>query len=294
MDKKILILQIETRTDKVLNLLLNENKNICKNNNIEYLFFKNCYNNAPPYWDKIFEIKKIMDTRNDIDYIYWLDSDAFLLNYNNNNFQKFLHENDKYSILITNDMPPWTAKFNAGAFIIKNNNIGKEVINKWISYYNPNKWKYDNNVKKWTTQSQWAGDDYEQGSFIKNILEDKNYSEHIKVFPYNILNNNSCIENTENTISVHLAGDHKQNEDTLSKCKNKLLYKDELNNDTLNNTNSIDSFRNFNEIDHSNINYFDNINYVLLFRILLIILIVILLITLSNVLSKKKIFTNKK
>ena len=45
---------------------MNKNKNACSDNNIEYLCKTKC-NNVPPYWDKVFEIKNIMDTRNDID-----------------------------------------------------------------------------------------------------------------------------------------------------------------------------------------------------------------------------------
>lgn len=221
MNKKILVLQIENRNDEFLNLLINENKNICNNNNIEYIFKLTGNNNVPPYWDKVFEIKKIMDSRNDIEYIYWLDSDAFLINFDINKINSFLHTNDKYSILIAEDMPPWTSKFNAGAFIIKNNVKGKEIINEWLSYYNSKNWNYDAENNKWKTDSEWAGKDYEQGSFVINILNNAKYVNDIKKYSYEILNNNSCTDNIENTISVHLA-DYKKNKEIKQQCLKKI------------------------------------------------------------------------
>ena len=83
MNSKILVLQIEDRSDNFLNKLLNENKEICKANGIEYIFMNNTSSTISPYWRKVFEINNIMkkEEYKTIDYIMWLDSDAFLFQF---------------------------------------------------------------------------------------------------------------------------------------------------------------------------------------------------------------------
>ena len=80
MNSKILVLQIEDRSDNFLNKLLYENKQICKENEMEYIFINNGSDKIPPYWRKVFEINNIIndDKNKNLDYIMWLDSDAFL------------------------------------------------------------------------------------------------------------------------------------------------------------------------------------------------------------------------
>ena len=237
---QILVLQCENRNDDFLNILMNENKQICKVNNIKYLYIKECNNNKPYYWDKIFEIQKIMNTMNNIEYIYWLDSDVVLLNFNKSKLINLLNTYNTFTMLITPDQPKWNSVFNAGAFIIKNNDKGKEIVNEWATYYNPNVWTYNSGNKTWTTNSVWAGVDYEKGSFIKNILNNEKYKDHIKTISYKILNNNTCIinddiinDNIDNTISYHFAGDDKYNITIQNQVKAKIKYN--LTNTKLNN-----------------------------------------------------------
>ena len=87
---KLLVLQIEDIDDKFLNKLMKSNKNICQNNDIQYVFYKKSNQNVPPYWAKVYEIKKIMDQGIDVDYILWVDSDAFFINFNKERILSFL------------------------------------------------------------------------------------------------------------------------------------------------------------------------------------------------------------
>src|SRR5690606_28431213 len=59
---------------------------------------------------------------------------------------------------------------------------------------------------KWTTNELWAGEAYEQGSFIKYLLPFYTSTNSIKIMKYYILNNNDCKHLHPDTISVHLAG----------------------------------------------------------------------------------------
>ena len=149
---RILILQIEDRNDEKLQIFMEQNKLICNKYNMEYLSLKKSRATVPPYWGKIFEINDIMHNDPTLDYIMWLDSDAFFINYDHDKFYNFINKYSEYSMIITNDMPPWEKNdFNAGSFIIKNDKIGRDIINEWITYYNSNNWTYENMV--WKTES---------------------------------------------------------------------------------------------------------------------------------------------
>jgi hypothetical protein len=213
----ILVLQIEDRDYEFLNILMNQNKQICSENNINYINLKKSSYNVPPYWGKVFEIYKIMIKRPELAYIIWLDSDAVFYNFNQNKLINLLNDNIDYSFIMSKDMPPWEyGEFNAGSFIVKNDNFGLDIIKYWMKLYNPDKWIYFNN--EWLTESNWANEDYEQGSFIKYIYKNKNYAQHIKQLPFYILNNNNCSDNNPNIVVSHLAGYHKENEVTKNNC----------------------------------------------------------------------------
>lgn len=222
----ILVLQIEDRSDdNFLNENMQLNNKICQENSIQYKFLYKSQDNVPPYWGKVFEIDKIITDKSNsnIDYIFWIDSDAFFLNFNKNKLIDFLNKYSEYSMIITKDPPPWKMNFNAGSFIVKNDSYSLEIFSYWKSLYNENNWWIEDN--KWKTNKPYAGDDYEQGAFASNILTNNQYSTHIKVVPYYILNNTSCTENTDETIITHLAGKHKNDIATVANCKNVLYNK---------------------------------------------------------------------
>jgi hypothetical protein len=217
----IVVLQIEDRSDNnFLNENMQLNKEICNENNIQYKFLYKSQDNVPPYWGKVFEIDRILTNNTNVDYIFWIDSDAFFLHFNKNKLIGFLDKNSGYSMIITKDPPPWKMNFNAGVFIVKNDSYSREIFSYWKSLYNPNNWWIEDN--KWKTDKPYAGNDYEQGAFATKILTNNKYSTHIKTVPYYILNNNSCTENTNETIVTHLAGRIKDPL-KIATCKN-VLY----------------------------------------------------------------------
>jgi hypothetical protein len=212
----LLVLQMEDRNATNLLSFMNENKRICSENGIEYVFMKTSSFNVPPYWGKVFELNKLMKDNPNVEFFMWLDSDAFFIHFTEKKLNSFLDEYGYYSMIISKDMPPWGGVFNAGSFIVKNNEYGLSIMKEWIANYDPTKWVYANS--KWSTNSVWAGVDYEQGSFIKNILNNPKYNKHIIQLPYYFLNNNGCTTNTEETITAHLAAEHKKNYTTVRKC----------------------------------------------------------------------------
>lgn len=225
--KSVLLLQIENRKNELLKTLMNENAENCKKNNMKYVFLEYSSFHVPPYWAKIFEMYKYLKMYTDINYFVWLDSDAFFVHFDNQRFQDFLKTYDYYSIITSRNMPPWNISwnkkfFNAGSFIVKNDIHSHYIMKEWITKYNPNKWQYIDS--KWETDSEWSGVDYEQGSFVKYILNDSLYNKRIANLPYYFLNNNNCENNINDTIVVHLAGYHKTIDITLQNCLKTLQY----------------------------------------------------------------------
>jgi hypothetical protein len=219
----ILVLQIEDRMNNdLIQKLMKDNKTKCEKNGIQYHFQPTSTDDVPPYWGKIFEIDKLLSDRGDVDYIYWMDSDAFFIHVNKEILEKVIDENSDYSMIVSKDMPPWSGEFNAGSFIVKNDEKGREIIRAWKSLYKASDWTKESE-KSWKTESTWGGDAYEQGSFVNNIINSDAYSRYIKVLPYYVLNNNNCVNKAEETVVAHLAGEHKENEETISHCKKNMI-----------------------------------------------------------------------
>ena len=224
LNNSILILQIENRNDKLLKKFMNSNKLFSKNNNIKYINLNGSLFDIPPYWAKIFIMNKLINQNLYIDYFIWLDSDAFIINFNK--LQNLIHKYNNYSMIITHDMPPWDIKylgFNAGSFIIKNNINSKIIFKNWLLYYNSSKWIFNKYNNQWFTESEWAGNDYEQKSFITYIYNNSKFKKTILQLPYYYLNNNNCQNYLDETIIIHLARHHKNNSNNVNFCKNKIL-----------------------------------------------------------------------
>lgn len=211
--KTLLLLQMEDRKKPTLTTFLRHNKQTCSENHIKYVFIEKSMFHAPPYWRKILELEQCMKNNPTIDYVMWLDSDAFLSKFSVLKMQRLLEKHKDRSMIISGDMPPWTSPFNAGSFIVKNNAIGKTMMKEWIATYHPNKWTYHDS--KWTTECIWAGEEYEQGAFLKHILP--KYKKHIAKVHYSILNNHQC-RNLNKTISVHLSSPYTKDKSRVKQC----------------------------------------------------------------------------
>jgi hypothetical protein len=96
---------------------------------------------------------------------------------------------------------------------MKNDEKGREIIAKWTQSYDETKWNYNLFTGKWSTNSMWAGEDYEQGAFIKYVFDE--YKEHIYVTEYYVLNNVSP-QYKEESVVAHLAAIYKTNHDLIN------------------------------------------------------------------------------
>lgn len=88
-------------------------------------------------------------------------------------------------------------------FIIRNDNIGRNLLKEWIESYDPQQWyKLDN---KWILHGIFAGETYKQGYYYK-------YLKYTSILNYHVFQ--STLHNiTENTFSLHFAGYYKNDID---------------------------------------------------------------------------------
>lgn len=182
---KILIYQYDSRTINEVDdlyMLISLNKQKCETYHFDYKFFNKYHMDIPPYWVKVFLLRDLL-LSNIYDYIIWLDSDAVLHDYDPIKFDQIL---PKDNIIMTAAKCPYGDQiFNAGVLIMSK--YSTDLVNDWCRLYNPSFWIKENNT--WRSLGEWAGETYEQGSFVKYILP--KYHHNIIIFPHSVMHNSS-------------------------------------------------------------------------------------------------------
>lgn len=201
-----IVLQMEDRKNSEIETLMS----YTRKKTLEYgghYFFLESFSELPPYWRKVFGLRFLMKKFPNTKLFMWVDSDAYIVN----NPLKFL-DDKKYSMWISPDAPVYTSPFCAGVFIVRNDKKGQQIMNEWTSYFKSETWNFSDG--RWSTNGDWAGETYEQGSFIKNILP-RSEELGIKKMPYYVLNEVNCREPNQETSAIHLAGSYK---DSMKTC----------------------------------------------------------------------------
>lgn len=98
------------------------------------------FNKSQIHFDKFEHILDIMKTRTDIDWIWWLDNDAMITNFDVK-LESIIDE--QYHIIMATDI----ASLNNGSFIVKNSLQGRE----WVEFILSKKSEYKDNTK-WPDQ----------------------------------------------------------------------------------------------------------------------------------------------
>jgi len=161
--KKIKIVTLETRDMELLTL---HNKNVSEyalKHGYEYLFLKE-YNNKlklPIYWSKIQLVLELLQDKTN-DYVMWMDSDTMIC-HPEIPLEYIINQDDK-SIYIGLDYPA-TDRYNAGVFIIKNDEDGNKFLNDCIQTYTSREKCIENVDGKieYKLNGGWSGECYEQG-----------------------------------------------------------------------------------------------------------------------------------
>lgn len=228
---KLLILQIENRSDELLKSFIAWNAGIARMMDAEHVFLNISSYKVPQYWWKVFELERIMLTRPDVDLVLWLDSDAFLnpsadFDQTRRLIDRLAVELPGHSMWTSPDAPPrYHSAFCAGAFLVRNDDHGRYIMKTWGSLYNPDRWTQQADQDIWKTLGPFGGPDYEQGAFIDRILAHPT-QYHVCQLPFYVFNETNCIRAHPLCISVHLAGDYKH--DLGRTCENALVRRSSL------------------------------------------------------------------
>jgi hypothetical protein len=141
---------------------MKRNRAYAKKHGYHYSFINSGYTNIPPYWRKVAIAKDMLET-DKYKGVMWLDTDAVIFNMSipldsvGNSAKHFFKATNARGNHI----------FNAGVWTVKNTAQGKEIMRKWMALYDPSKWQHDGT--RWINNGDWAGNDYEQGSFAYRI-----------------------------------------------------------------------------------------------------------------------------
>jgi hypothetical protein len=167
---KWIIIQYDNRplseTDKKL---IERNRQYAEKHGYEHKFISEGYDDLPEYWRKV---KMAIDILQNYKGVMWLDTDAVVHDMNRTIDSYYKSEKGfiKAIDIFGNQI------FNSGVWIVKNTPKMKQLMEDWMNLYDHEKWKKGANGK-WHTDTPWAGEFYEQGSFAKHM--NSKYKENI-------------------------------------------------------------------------------------------------------------------
>ena len=170
---RIAVVQYETRNDDTLNRLMSINKSYAQKHNYDYysVYESGSEHEIPPYWAKVYVMQAVFNDNYDV--VLMIDSDACVHN-QNIKIEDILMRFPTKSFFYSADPPVYPAKFNAGVMLACRPD-GPAIVDDWMRLYKKDRWVRDPKDGSWSCKGPWAGPDYEQGAFIKEILEDPEY-----------------------------------------------------------------------------------------------------------------------
>ena len=202
--KRIAIVTAEDRDDEYIRLHDSNVFEYCTLHDYDYIRTTNCdKSESSTYWCKVNKVNVLLD---EYDYVMWLDSDTIILN--NTPLESIISEfKDKdvmYGMNNVGILNNIAITVNAGVFIIKNSQIGKDFITDLLTRIKNLPLCVDDNNKE---TGLWAGVCYEEG--LMNILiKGKKYSRnsHIDRNKYILNIIGDKVPKIENQFILHLAG----------------------------------------------------------------------------------------
>jgi GR25 family glycosyltransferase involved in LPS biosynthesis len=190
--------------------LIEVNKEYCKHHGYHHIFKSEPYD-LPHWWIKVKICKELLES-DKYSGVMWLDTDAVIYDCSIN-LDTFT--NDKIiDFFIAKDPPAWGGPINAGVWIVKNTEIGKNIMRDWFSHYDKTKWIKNNNIQKssdkpdaqkWINEKlslawyinpklseheqKWAGINFEQGALYEKTIQNSEFKNNIKILPNIVLSN---------------------------------------------------------------------------------------------------------
>jgi hypothetical protein len=205
---KICFVTYEDRNEEYIDLHNKNVKKYCDKWGYEYLHVKKNDTGISPYWYKVFLVYNLIKT-NKYDYVFWMDSDTIINHFNIDLGEDILNKYDS-DIFVASDNIKYDV-VNAGLFIIKNSDIGRQFLDDWTKSYNKMCERGDGGLR-----GVWAMSCYEQGILNKLLIE--KYSKNTTFLDGNIFqNNNSCFEDV--FVMHHYGGKKEKRAECFRKAK---------------------------------------------------------------------------
>lgn len=193
---RVLILQYDNRGD-LFPQLTQANRLYAQRMGYDYLFLDKSGVVLPPYWEKVFLVQKYLS---DYDFVMWLDTDAVI-----HGKGPIPGLDSGADMILCPDPPYWPSRFNAGVFVVKNTYAGHSIVHHWLKGYNPRSWIHHKGG--WKCHGEWAGYDYEQGYFDKELLD--RCRKHLLIHDFRVFQTTTISEIASNTFVVHFAAERK-------------------------------------------------------------------------------------
>ncbi len=209
---RITVVQSEDRSAECLAAFMAKTRDFCERYGLTY-HRSDVSMRVPPYWRKVFLIDRLMARQDrETDWFLWLDSDAWPRDARA--LHALLRNHHDKAFVASPDPPTWNAPFNAGAFFVRNDARGRDLVAAWKRLYNSDRWSSERNNStgkktKWTTPDDWAGPEYEQGSFWKHMLYNPRWASSIAMCPWYVLCETNWKRPHRRAVVVHLAAEHK-------------------------------------------------------------------------------------
>jgi hypothetical protein len=206
----IAVVQYDNRASVRFQKLIAHNALYCRRHGYDHVLrgalaegSEDPYASISPYWAKVKACLDLLE-QHTYDAIVWLDTDAVIWNHSIA-LEDILQDS---TMIFANDTH---ASFNAGVWSIRGDDLGLKILREWWGLYNPNAWERDAE-NNWKCAGFFAGEDYEQGSFVTNLFP--KYRCHIGYLEAYVLNGDDPYE--LNSFVLHFYGDRKNRIDELS------------------------------------------------------------------------------
>jgi GR25 family glycosyltransferase involved in LPS biosynthesis len=187
--------------------LIEINKEYCKKYGYEHIIITEKYE-LPPWWIKVKICKELLES-DKYSGVMWLDTDAVI--YDCSKSLDIFTSDKTIDFFIAKDPPVWGAPVNAGVWIVKNTQVGKNIMRDWFNKYDKTKWIKNTTIqksyetvdyKKWSNplsltwyidarlseyERRWAGINFEQGALYEKTMQNPMFKNHVKVLPNVVL-----------------------------------------------------------------------------------------------------------
>jgi len=208
----VLILQADNRNgtfiekSKKINQIYAERQDLYQ---YEFIGNHSTFKTMPPFWAKIWIVREACERYPDVDFIVWLDTDAAVADHS----LRFEHlspfAEEEVIFIAGADTPlfhdPQDDWMNAGVFVLRNNDKGRELVDEWMTHYNANLWRkigkdeqltmvrtagLDASSSSWgsMTRGEWAckchwdDENFAQGSL--NEMARKGWGRYMAILPW--------------------------------------------------------------------------------------------------------------